>query len=242
MKTEPGPIVDRSQRTLRVASRIVPAMDTTAGETRPLRIAIVTGARPGRLDETVARWVLGVARRRCDERFSLVDVGGHRSPLAPAAPPRLGRQRPEHLHAWSRTVAALDGFVFVTAEYNEASSAVLKDAIDLVARDWRSKAAGFVGYGAEGAVRAVEDLRQSLDAVGVATIGPQVSLTLAPGFWTPASFVPAARHVPDLHALLDQVITFARALRTVRIAVGQERETTTSLGGSRLDDMRFRQQ
>jgi NAD(P)H-dependent FMN reductase len=113
-------------------------MDTTAGETRSLRIAIVTGARPGRLDETVARWVLGVARRHCDARFSLVDVGGHRSPLTTAAPPRLGRQRPEHLHAWSRTVAALDGFVFVTAEYNEASSAVLKDAIHLVARDWHT--------------------------------------------------------------------------------------------------------
>ena len=199
----------------------------------------MTGARPGRLDETVARWVLGVARRHCDARFSLVDVGGHRSPLTTAAPPRLGRQRPEHLHAWSRTVAALDGFVFVTAEYNEASSAVLKDAIHLVARDWHNKAAGFVGYGARGALRAVEDLRQSLDAVGVATIGPQISLTLAPSFWTAASFVPAARHAPDLHALLDQVITWARALRTVRIAVGQKRDTTASLRWSRLEDMRF---
>jgi hypothetical protein len=93
-----------------------------------------------------------------------------------------------------------------------------------------------------GALRAVEDLRQSLDAVGVATIGPQISLTLAPSFWTAASFVPAARHAPDLHALLDQVITWARALRTVRIAVGQKRDTTASLRWSRLEDMRFRPQ
>ena len=216
-------------------------MDTTADGSRTLRIAIVTAARPGRLNETVARWVLGVARQRGDARISLVDVGDPRLRLAAAAPPRLDRYPPERLEAWSRTVAAFDGFVFVTPEYNEGSSAVLKQAIQLVARDWRNKPAGFVGYGARGGVRAVEDLRKVLVDVGVATVEPQLSLTLVPGFWKPSSFLPAARHAPDMHALFEQVITWARALQTVRVAVGQERAPTASLRGPGLD-MRFRLQ
>ncbi|MGZ8253841.1 MAG: NADPH-dependent FMN reductase [Burkholderiaceae bacterium] len=217
-------------------------MDTTLDRARTLKIAIVTGTRPGRLNEAVAHWVLDVAHRRGDVHVSLVDVGEHRLRLDTATLPRLGRYAPEHLHAWSRTVAAFDGFVFVTPEYNEASSAVLKQAINLVARDWRNKAAGFVGYGAQGAVGAVEDLRQALVAVGAATVAPQVSLTLVPGFWKPSSFMPDARHAPDMQALLEQVITWARALQTVRVAVGQERDPTAPVTRLRLDDMRFHAQ
>ena len=130
--------------------------------------------------------------------------------------------------------------MFVTPEYNEASAVLLKHAIRVVARDWRSKAAGFVGYGAQGAVRAIDDLRQALVGVGVAPVAPQVSLTLVPGFWKRSSFMPDARHAPDLHVLLDRVITWARALQTLRIALGQEREPTVPLATLRLGDPRFR--
>lgn len=192
--------------------------------TNMLRIAIVTGTRPGRLNEAVARWVLDVARRRADVQVSLVDIGAYGLPPAADTRPRVGRYAPEHLRGWSRTVAAFDGFVFVTPEFNQASSAAVKSAIEVVARDWRNKAAGFVGYGAQSATRAVEDLRQALAAVGVATVAPQVSLTLVPEFWSRSAFVPDARHAPEVHVLLEQVIAWARALKTVRIAIGQERE------------------
>jgi NAD(P)H-dependent FMN reductase len=205
-----------------------------------LKIAIVTGTRPGRLNETVARWVLDVARRRADVQVSLVDIGAYGLPPAEDTRPRVGRYAPEHPRGWSRTVAAFDGFVFVTPEFNQASSAALRSAIEVVARDWRNKAAGFVGYGAQGATRAVEDLRQVLAAVGVATVAPQVSLTLVPEFWSRSSFVPDARHAPELHALLERVITWARALKTVRVAIGQEREPGPAIASWRGERLTLR--
>jgi len=185
-----------------------------------LRIAIVTGTRPGRLNDAVARWILDLARNRPDVHVSRIDVGACRLPPPPTnAALRPGRDACEHVRAWSRTVASFDGFVFVTPETVVSSSATLRSAIDLVADDWRDKAAGFVGYGAQGAARAVEDLRQALAGVGAATVAPPVSLTLVPQPWRRLSFVPNARHAPELHVLLERVVTWASALKSSRMAL-----------------------
>lgn len=194
-----------------------------------LRIAIVTGTRPGRLNEAVARWILDAARKRADVHVSLVDISSYGLFHAGDVTPRPDPYAPEHLRAWSRTVASLDGFVFVTPEYNHASSSALRSAIDVVAGEWRNKAAGFVGYGAQGAVRAVEDLRQALAAAGVATVAPQVSLTLVPDFGSRSSFAPDPRHAAETHALLEQVISWAHALKAVRDAMRQEPASTAAL-------------
>jgi NAD(P)H-dependent FMN reductase len=197
-----------------------------------LRIAIVTGARPGRLAETVARWIVDLACRRADAQVSLVDIAAHGMAV------QGGRCTPERLRAWSRTVAAFDGFVFVTPEYHERSAASLRAAIHAVARDWRNKPAGFVGYGALGAARAVMDLRQALSAVGVAPVTPRVALTLVQDVWNRSSFVPDPLDAHEVHGLLAQLIGCAGDLKTVRIAIGQQREPVPS-PGFRADDRRF---
>ena len=68
-------------------------------------------------------------------------------PLPPEMPP--GEPTPEHevVQKWTAQIAAADGFVFVTPEYNYGPSAVLKNAIDWVYPEWNRKAAAFVGYG-----------------------------------------------------------------------------------------------
>ena len=229
IETESGRIVDGFRRTSRSRVRIVPAMDDTSDSMVPLRIAIVSSTRPGQLNETVAHWVLALARRRGDMRVARVDVSDQRLRFASSTAQRPDGRALEHLRAWSSTVAAFDGFVFVTPEYNEASAAVMKQAIRLVAPEWRSRPVGFVGYGAEGAMSAVEDLRRALAQVGAATVGPEVALTLVPGYWSRASFVPDARHAPELNVLLDRVASWARALQTVRTAVCRRDEATPAV-------------
>jgi NAD(P)H-dependent FMN reductase len=188
-----------------------------------LRIAIVTGTRPGRLNDAVARWILDLASNRPDVHVSRIDIGAYGLPPAASAALRPGSDAGEHVRAWSRTVASFDGFVFVTPEYVPSSSAALRTAIGLAADDWSDKAAGFVGYGAQGAARAVEDLRQALAGVGVASVAPPVSLTLVPRPWRRLSFVPAARHAPEVHVLLERVVTWASALKSSRMALADAR-------------------
>lgn len=53
----------------------------------------------------------------------------------------------------------LDGYLFVTAEYNHSVSGALKNALDHAYPEFNKKPAAFVGYGGVGGARAVEQLR-----------------------------------------------------------------------------------
>ena len=71
---------------------------------------------------------------------------------------------------WGRKMAELDGYIFVTAEYNHSIPAVLKNALDYAYLEFNRKPATFVGYGGVGAARAVEQLRLILAELQVASL------------------------------------------------------------------------
>jgi NAD(P)H-dependent FMN reductase len=184
-----------------------------------LRIAIVTGStRPGRRNEPVARWVHGLAKQRSDADFEFVDIAEFELPLFDEPmPPVLGKYTKPHTKAWSEKIASFDGYVFVTPEYNHSTSGALKNAIDFLYREWNNKAAGFVSYGGgSGGARAVEHLRLIMAEVMVATVRGQVLLSLATDFEEFKTFNPAPRRETELKTVLDQVISWAGALKTVR--------------------------
>ena len=184
-----------------------------------LRIAIVTGStRPGRNNEAVARWVYELARRRQDAQFEFVDIADYALPLLDEpASAMFGKYAKPHTKAWSEKIGTFDGYVFVTPEYNHSVSGALKNAIDFLYREWNDKAAGFVSYGggASGA-RAVEHLRLVMAELKVATVRAQVLLSLVTDFEGFRSFRPLPQREGELTELLDQVVAWAAALRTVR--------------------------
>ena len=105
-----------------------------------LKIAIITGStRPGRKSEAVARWVHGIAAKRSDASFEVVDIAAFNLPLLDeAVPPSLNQYSKPHTKAWAAKIATFDAFVFVTPEYNHATSGALKNAIDFLFREWTS--------------------------------------------------------------------------------------------------------
>lgn len=183
-------------------------------------IAIIVGStRPGRKADAVARWVHDLAATRGDAKWQIVDLADHELPhLDEPAPPALGQYRHTHTQDWADTIAAFDGYVFVTPEYNHSTSGVLKNAIDYLSAEWANKAAGFVSYGGNGGVRAVEHLRLVLGELQVADVRAQVSLSLATDFHDMNEFRPAAHQEPALTAMLDQLIAWAHALEPLRAA------------------------
>jgi nicotinamidase/pyrazinamidase len=95
--------------------------------------------------------------------------------------------------------------VFVTPEYNHATSAVLKNAIDFLYLEWNNKSAGFVGYGAAGGTRAVEHLRLVMGELQVADVRAQLGLSLFADF-TGDEFTPAKHQEQLAGSMLDQVV------------------------------------
>jgi NAD(P)H-dependent FMN reductase len=183
-----------------------------------LKVAIIIGStRPGRVGEAVARWVFELAKKRSDADFDLVDIRDFNLPLLDEpVPPSQGKYSKEHTKKWAAKIGSLDAYVFVTPEYNHGTSGALKNAIDFLYAEWNNKAAGFVGYGSAGGVRAVEQLRLVMAEVQVATVRNQVALSLFTDFENFTTFKPAAYHEKSLNSMLDQLIAWGGAMKTLR--------------------------
>jgi NAD(P)H-dependent FMN reductase len=182
------------------------------------RVGIILGStRPGRNGAAVANWVHDIASKRTDAEFELVDLKDYNLPhLDEATPAAMGGYANQHTKNWSAKIASFDAYVFVTPEYNHSTSGALKNAIDFLYREWNNKAAGFVSYGGAGGARAVEHLRLVMGELQVADVRAQVALSLHTDFEDFSVFTPAGQQEEAVTAMLDQVVAWAGALKTVR--------------------------
>ena len=136
--------------------------------------------------------------------------------LGAATPPMMGQYSKEHTKRWAAKIASFDAYVFVTPEYNHATSGALKNAIDFLYHEWVNKAAGFVGYGGASGTRAVENLRLIMGELQVADVKAQVGLSLFADFEGFSVFKPAPQQDKSVNAMLDQVIAWGSALKPLR--------------------------
>jgi NAD(P)H-dependent FMN reductase len=185
-----------------------------------LRIAIIIGStRPGRKGEAIAKWAYQIAKKRSDAEFELVDIQDYDLPLLDEPmSPMMGPDHYTHQHTktWSAKIASFDAYVFVTPEYNHATSGALKNAIDFLYHEWVNKAAGFVGYGGASGTRAVENLRLIMGELQIADVRAQVGLSLFTDFENFSVFTPGPRQEGSVNAMLDQVIAWGGALKNMR--------------------------
>lgn len=183
-----------------------------------LKIGIILGStRPNRKSPDVARWVLGIASKRGDADYELIDIKDFELPLLDEPmPPSMGQYQHSHTKRWAEKIASLDAFVFVSPEYNHGIPAALKNAIDFLFAEWKNKAAGFVSYGSAGGSRAVEHLRLVLAEVHVATVRAQVLLSLMTDFENFKTFKPHSHHEKAVGTVLDQVVAWGGALKQLR--------------------------
>jgi NAD(P)H-dependent FMN reductase len=185
-------------------------------------IGIILGStRPNRNGEQVAKWVLEQASRRDDARFELVDLRDYPLPhLDEPLPPSLGQYQNDHTKKWSERIAAFDGFVIVTPEYNHGTSGVLKNAIDFLYAEWNNKAVGFVSYGSVGGARAAEHLRLVAGELQMADVRQQVALSLITEFESFSVFKPGDYNLVALNTMLDQLVSWSTALAPLRSSTG----------------------
>lgn len=199
------------------------------------RIGIIVGStRPNRRGALVARWVFEHAQARGDAEYEVVDLAETGLPiLDEPEPAAMGAYHHSHTLAWSQTVAGFDGFVFVTPEYNHSVPAALKNAIDYLFAEWHDKAAGFVGYGINGGVRAVEHLRHICAEVKMADVGSAVALAVFDDFEGAGpvevgTLAPGDHQASGLHRMLDDVLAWSTALSPLRNAQSPAPEPPTA--------------
>ncbi|MET9067708.1 NADPH-dependent FMN reductase [Streptosporangium sandarakinum] len=197
-----------------------------------IRIAVVVGStRPGRRGAGVARWVEEAAGRHAavasgEAAVEVVDIAEYGLPLLDEPlPAKFGDYRNPHTVRWAETIRSFDGFVFVVPEYNHSVPAALKNAIDYLYAEWCDKAAGIVGYGVDGGIRAAEHLRLILAETKVAVVRTQVALSMFTDIVvtdpTDLGVVSPGEHRQmALTTMLDEVVEWSRALRPLREPAG----------------------
>ncbi len=85
------------------------------------------------------------------------------------------------------------------------------------ARDtWYNKAAGIVSYGSTGGARAAEHLRGICAELKIADVRTHPTLSLFTDFENGSVFKPQALHQDNMTAMLDEVIAWSGALKTLR--------------------------
>ncbi|WP_062353630.1 NADPH-dependent FMN reductase [Bacillus kwashiorkori] len=183
-----------------------------------LKIGIVIGSvRQGRNAEAVANWMYDFATKRNDAEYELVDLAKYPLPLLGAAIPEAQQKEAEAtMKAWSEKMAEFDGYIFVAPEYNHAVGGALKNALDYLNPELNNKAAGFVGYGSLGGTRAHENLRLILGELQVADVRTAVTFSLMTDFENMSVFKPADYHANNANDMLDQLLKWSKALKTIR--------------------------
>jgi NAD(P)H-dependent FMN reductase len=147
-------------------------------------ISVIVGStRAGRFSEKPAQWIFQQLQKRDGIEARLLDLRDFPmpffdQPLTPAMPGRAPYED-EVVKRWTAEIAASDGFIFVTPEYNYGPSAVLKNAIDWVYPEWNRKAAAFVSYGSAMGARGVQVLGETLIEVQIASVRSSVHIPVA---------------------------------------------------------------
>ncbi|QCJ44105.1 NAD(P)H-dependent oxidoreductase [Bacillus sp. S3] len=177
-----------------------------------LNIGIILGStRQGRVSPQVGEWVKGIADKRGDANYEIVDIADYNLPFlgtTDGTEPGIAK--------WNEKLANLDGFVFVVQEYNHSITGALKNALDFAREAWNDKAAGIVSYGSTGGARAAEHLRGILGELKVADVRTHPTLSLFTDFENGSDFKPAELHLTNVNAMLDEVVTWSGALKTIR--------------------------
>ena len=191
-----------------------------------MKIGIILGSiREGRNNESVAKWVKKVADSYTTEvDFELVDLKDYPLPLFDEAssPAYTSDLKAKDQQApWAAKMDELDGYIFITPEYNHGISSALKNALDYVYHELTDKAAGIVSYGSSGGVRAAEQLRTVLSEFQVAHVRTHPALSLFHDF-NQDGFNPGQAQKDAVETMLYQLSYWAPAMNDVREKKAQE--------------------
>ncbi|WP_066303813.1 NADPH-dependent FMN reductase [Bacillus sp. FJAT-29814] len=179
---------------------------------KKINIGIILGStRQGRVSPQVGKWVKEIAQQHEDVNYEILDIVDYNLPFLGTG---TGKER--GIIAWKTKLSSMDGFVFIVQEYNHSITGALKNALDSAYEEWNNKAAGIVSYGSTGGARAAEHLRGILGELSVATVSAHPTLSIFTDFTKSKVFKPADYHTNYVAKMLDQILLWSRALKTVR--------------------------
>lgn len=189
----------------------------------PYRIKVIVGStREGRFGPKPAKWIANLASELENVEVEILDLKDYVLPYfeEPTSPSYTEGNYNPTVERWAKKVAEADAFIILAAEYNHGYTAVLKNSLDYVYREWNKKPVAFVGYGAVGGARAVEQLRQVVVELEMAPIRHAVHMTfdvIIASASDPKEIPDAlGAYEPQAKKMLDELLWWTKTLKRGR--------------------------
>jgi NAD(P)H-dependent FMN reductase len=183
---------------------------------------VISTTRPARFADNPTNWLMAIAAKREDAEFEVVDLRDYPMPFFEEnGSPFYVPVQNEVAQKWGAKMASLDGYVFITAEYNHSISGALKNALDYAYAEFNRKAASFVAYGGTGGARAVEHLRGILAELQVASMKfpVHIGMTEMLGIMREGKTMADFPYLDDgATKMLDELVWWVSALKSAREA------------------------
>jgi NAD(P)H-dependent FMN reductase len=189
---------------------------------KKIKLLVIVGTtRSGRSGRKIADWYIGQAKAVAPENveLELFDVADYNLPVFNKAVPPMMQQYSDLQNKLAEKIGASDGFVFVTGEYNHSVPGSLKNFLDYIGAEWAHKPAGYVGYGTNGGVRAIEHLIQIMTELRVASVAKSFdNITIRmPWEALDENGEPKPEYLSgDIAKQLEELVWWAKALKTAR--------------------------
>jgi NAD(P)H-dependent FMN reductase len=193
-----------------------------------MKLLIINGSsRQGQASIRVTKWV-----ERNVSAYELENVTFETINLADLALPMFDepispmmnqdRVTEGSVKQWLDALAAADGYVIVTPEYNHAMSNSLKNAIDFIDYQIMKKPFIVVGHGGAGGARAIEQVKLTLNAnIGAVPVPNSVTVFGYVGFSNSidengVADEEAQKQEGPLKGAVETLAWYAKALKTAR--------------------------
>lgn len=186
---------------------------------KPVLAVIIASVRPGRMGDKVGAWVAEQAASHGAFEVDLIDLQQVQLPLTltEANHPAVQNYQLESTRAWSERISRASAVVLVTPEYNHGYPASLKNALDLLYKEWWYKPVGFASYGGvSGGLRSVSQLKQVISFLRMVPasdglIVPMIAASVRDGRFEPTDF-----QVTGTHQMLEELKALTVALEPLQ--------------------------
>ncbi|HEV2917028.1 MAG TPA: NADPH-dependent FMN reductase [Candidatus Babeliales bacterium] len=136
---------------------------------KDIHIAIILGStRDGRISEKIGVALKYILDKRSDIKPEIIDLKDYNLPfLYDQTPPASQTVITDPIiQKWSEKIRNTDGFIIIVPEYNAGYPGVLKNALDLLYKEWNNKPVGLVGHsgGPSGGISAITQMQTVLHA------------------------------------------------------------------------------
>jgi NAD(P)H-dependent FMN reductase len=147
---------------------------------KPTIYLILGSTRKGRMSEKFGTPLKRLADKREDITTEIIDLRDYHLPFLNDEIPPSDRKviTDPVVQRWSDKIQEADGFIIITPEYNFGYPGVLKNALDVLYKEWNEKPVAFIGYsaGQTGATSSISHLRHVARGLKMKAVPAQISI------------------------------------------------------------------